>query len=482
MDEFNQDTENFITWLTKSADVKISPKIEVLDLRHLHEGRAVVAKEDISKEEVLFEIPYKSLINIQTSQIIKDFPFIHHKLQELGQWNGLIVCLLYEWEVLGETSKWWPYLKVLPTSTSLSGLMYWTDEQLKSLKPSLVLERIGKEGARQMYDTIVRFFNENGMGELIKNVKWENFLRVASTIMSYSFDVENPTIAADDDDDDDEGESLKSMVPFADTLNADTHKCNAHLEYDTNGLKMCAIVPILKGGQVYNIYGEHPNSEILRRYGYVEQDGSAYDFGEVLLTNIKKAVEDKLGVTELFLDSVLDILRDDDIIETYFEDEEIVLDSYDCYISGEILTELVLFLQIVTAVCSVPDIQNLNEDKRNISVKQVIKRCLKLVETQKVTHSCCEIWKSAVNNRLAEYPSDILNTKIQIDDNSPADVIRSSMAQVVLKSECKSLTKCLNSIDEQYDIIDDKILLDVILKRQAPTDTSSERGNKRQKK
>ena len=153
MDEFNQDTENFITWLTKSADVKISPKIEVLDLRHLHEGRAVVAKEDISKEEVLFEIPYKSLINIQTSQIIKDFPFIHHKLQELGQWNGLIVCLLYEWEVLGETSKWWPYLKVLPTSTSLSGLMYWTDEQLKSLKPSLVLERIGKEGARQMYDT-----------------------------------------------------------------------------------------------------------------------------------------------------------------------------------------------------------------------------------------------------------------------------------------------------------------------------------------
>lgn len=485
MDEFNKDTENFITWLEKSADVKISQKIEILDLRHLHEGRAVVTKEDVAKEEVLFEIPYKSLINIQTSQIVSDFPAIKDKLQELGQWNGLIVCLLYEWEVLGTKSKWWPYLKVLPTAASLSGLMYWTDEQLEELRPSLVLERIGKEGARQMFDTIVRFFNENGMQEQIKNVKWDNFLRVASTIMSYSFDVENPNSAANDNEDesDEEGatESLKSMVPFADTLNADTHKCNAHLEYDTDGLKMCAIMPIPKGGQVYNIYGEHPNSEILRRYGYVEQDGSAYDFGEVLLQNIKKAVEDKFGVNESFLDWLLDVLRDDDIIERYFEDEEIVLDSYDCYISGEILTELVLFLQIVTAVCAIPGIQEMSEEDKMTKLKSIIKRCLKLVEQQKVTRNCGDVWKAAVKNRLAEYPSGILTDKIQIDDNSPTDTIRKLMAKIVLKSECQSLTKCLDSIDDQYEMVEDQRLLDSVLKRPATSNGSGKSSHKRQK-
>ncbi|SMN22265.1 similar to Saccharomyces cerevisiae YDR257C RKM4 Ribosomal lysine methyltransferase specific for monomethylation of Rpl42ap and Rpl42bp (lysine 55) [Maudiozyma saulgeensis] len=490
MDQFNKDIEEFSNWLSDDADVKVSPKISIVDLRSSNEGRAVIANEQIAKDEILFEIPFKLLINIETSQINKDHPDIHNELNRLGQWNGLIVCLLYEWEWLHEKSKWWPYMKVLPTSGTLNGLMYWNEDQLKKLEPSLVLERIGKEGAKQMYETIMKFIRDNGLDKELGETSWESFLRVASTIMSYSFDVEkiDPNGSQEKDsqsaDDEDEPEtiSLKSMVPFADTLNADTHKCNAHLEYDKDSLKMRAINTIDKGGQVYNIYGEHPNSEILRRYGYVEMEGSAFDFGEVLLQNIKDSLKSIYSMDEEFMDWILTELKNDQMIETFFEDEEIVLDSYDCYISGEILTELVLFLQIITTFCSIPDVKDQNEVDRLATLNRVTKKCVQLVEGGTATQGCSEVWKLAVENRLKEYPEDCLNTAVTFDDNDSIDKIRESMAKIVLRSECQALDKCMSSISQQYKIINDEKLLNNILKRKSNPNDNRSPNSKRQKR
>lgn len=480
MDQFNKDTDEFSNWLLNSANVKVSSKITIVDLRNSNEGRAVVTNEQIAKDEILFEIPFESLINIETSQINKDYPDIQDKLNKLGQWNGLIVCLLYEWEWLHEKSKWWPYMKVLPTSGTLNGLMYWNDDQLKKLEPSLVLERIGKEGAKQMYETIMKFVRDNGLDKSLGNTSWENFLRVASTIMSYSFDVEKPE-GEGHDDDELETVSLKSMVPFADTLNADTHKCNAHLEYDRDSLKMRAIKSIAKDEQVYNIYGEHPNSEILRRYGYVEMEGSAFDFGEVILRNIKNSLQSKYTVDEEYLDWALTELKNDEMIETFFEDEEIVLDSYDCYISGEILTELVLFLQIITTLSSIPNVKDQNEVDRLVTLKRVTKKCVQLVESGVVTQGCSDVWKLSVKNRLKEYPEDCINITMSFDDNDSTDKIRESMAKIVLRSECRALDKCMESISQQYKIINDEKLLNNILKRKSNPDSDESSKTKKQK-
>ncbi|KAG0665777.1 hypothetical protein C6P45_000417 [Maudiozyma exigua] len=482
MDQFDRDTKNFVGWLSDVAHVKQSPKIAVKDLRNSNEGRAVIATDDIDTDEKLFEIPFESLINIETSQINNDYPGIQEKLAELGQWNGLVICLLYEWEYLGQRSRWWPYMQVLPTSTTLNGLMYWDEEQLDNLKPSLVLERIGKEGAKRMYETVQAFVIENGMKDVLGNVSWDDFLRVASTIMSYSFDVEK-TDENDEGEEDDENEqsaSLKSMVPFADTLNADTHKCNAHLEYDKSSLKMCAIQPIKKGEQVYNIYGEHPNSEILRRYGYVELDGSVFDFGEVCMTNIKESLKNKFKVDDKFIDWILEALKDDEMIEKFFEDEEIVLDSYDCYISGEILTELVLFLQIITTFCIIPGITSEDEVNRRSLLARVTKKCIQLVENSMVTASCSDVSQLAIRNRLNEYPGDCIEYKPDFANEDDINKIREGMAKVVLKSECQALTVCLDSINKQYKIIDDQKLLNNIIKRKGEGDKDSKKSNKRQ--
>lgn len=485
MDQFNRDTEEFVGWLSDVAHVKQSPKITVKDLRSSNEGRAVVATEDIEKDETLFEIPFDALINIETSQIIKDYPSIQEKLAELGQWNGLVICLLYEWEYLGEKSKWWSYMKVLPTSATLNGLMYWDEEELNNLTPSLVLERIGKEGAKRMYESVLTFIADNGMKDSLGNISWNDFLKVASTIMSYSFDVEKSDGNNEQDNEDDENEqpvSLKSMVPFADTLNADTHKCNAHLEYDKDSLKMCAIQPIKKGEQVYNIYGEHPNSEILRRYGYVELEGSAFDFGEVPMANIRDSLKIKFEVDDKFLDWVLDTLKDDEMIEKFFEDEEIVLDSYDCYISGEILTELVLFLQIISTFCTIPGITDEDNISKRSLLSRAAKKCIQLVENGMVTRSCSEVWQLAIRSRLHEYPPNCINYKPDFADNDDINKIREGMAKIVLKSECQALTVCLDSINKQYKVIDDQKLLNNIIKRRNEEDKGNKNSNKRQRK
>ena len=482
MDQFNRDTEEFVRWLSDVAHLKQSPKITVKDLRSSNEGRAVVATEDIENDETLFEIPFDALINIETSQINKDYPGIQEKLAELGQWNGLVICLLYEWEYLGEKSKWWPYMKVLPTSTTLNGLMYWDEEQLNDLKPSLVLERIGKEGARRMYESVQTFVTDNDMNDSLGNISWDDFLKVASTIMSYSFDVEKSDETNDEDDESEQPISLKSMVPFADTLNADTHKCNAHLEYDKDSLKMCAIQPIKNGEQVYNIYGEHPNSEILRRYGYVELEGSAFDFGEVPMANIKHSMKTKFGVDDKFIDWILDTLKDDEMIEKFFEDEEIVLDSYDCYISGEILTELVLFLQIISTFCLIPGITDEDESTKKSLLGRVAKKCIQLVENGMVTESCSDVWQLAIRNRLNEYPAHCIDYKPDFADNDDINKIRQGMAKVVLKSECQALTVCLDSINKQYKVIDDQKLLNNIIKRKSEDGNDNQKSNKRQRK
>ena len=99
----------------------------------------------------------------------------------------------------------------------------------------------------------------------------------------------------DDDDEEEDNEYYKSMVPFADTLNADTHLNNAILIYSTDQLIMTCIKPIAKGEQVYNTYSDHPNLELLRRYGYVELNGSKYDFGEIPLSTIKSVFIDQFN-------------------------------------------------------------------------------------------------------------------------------------------------------------------------------------------
>lgn len=85
MDTFSKNTECFVTWLEKNAKIEVSPKIKVKDLRSKSQGRAVVAIQKVKKDETLFEIPRTSVLNVTTSKLVRDYPWLEEKfLNEIG--------------------------------------------------------------------------------------------------------------------------------------------------------------------------------------------------------------------------------------------------------------------------------------------------------------------------------------------------------------------------------------------------------------
>ncbi|QRV79689.1 RuBisCO LSMT substrate-binding protein [Ceratobasidium sp. AG-Ba] len=84
-----------------------------------------------------------------------------------------------------------------------------------------------------------------------------------------------------DSDDDEEKVEDVSMVPMADMLNARYGGENAKLFYEPAVLKMVTTKPVSAGEQIWNTYGDPPNSDLLRRYGYIDALGTGLDIVEL---------------------------------------------------------------------------------------------------------------------------------------------------------------------------------------------------------
>lgn len=480
--QFDSRTSNFLNWLVSSANVQISTKVAFEDLRDVNQGRALVAVENIAKNETLFEIPRAHILNVTTSELGKRSPEIQQKLvTSVGHWEGLVLVILYEFKVLREQSLWWSYFEVLPSAKDMNNLIYWSQNDLDTLNPSLVLDRVGKDSAVEMYNRVLYHMQEFGIPGLI-DVTWEEFVHVASVIMSYSFDVERSDFGgneeqSDEEDDyytDDDGEDdssvlrdgyFKSMVPLADMLNSDTHGCNANLVYSSTSLKMIAIKNIHRGDQIYNIYGDHPNAEILRRYGYVEWSGSKFDFGEIPLSTVVNTIACNLNVSVSFIEHVLNYIKSSDSIDELFEGETIILDAYDCYADGGIVTECVTLIQVLCVLLQLPEIETYDEGSLLRVLHRIMKKVLQLIGSGRVTKNTVRLWEQIVDSRLKDYPSHAFR-EVTPDHTTPhEDSLRQRMAECVLQCEVRSIQNCFQSIENQFQVIDDEKLARNILKR-----------------
>ncbi|CAH2351276.1 ribosomal lysine N-methyltransferase 4 [[Candida] railenensis] len=474
---FEDRTKTFENWL-KTNQFKTSPKIKISDLREKNQGRCIIALEDIEENEELFSIPHSKILNLKNGDLYQSrlTSDLKSKLEELNDWESLILTIMWEWKVLKTKSAWLDYFNVLPLndpSYSFNHLMVWTDVELKSLNPSSILGRIGKEEAKEMYE---RLFTETVEDLGIKNemgdIAYDDYLKVASVIMSYSFDVEDENnLNGDEEDEEDEEDEvedklIKSMVPLADTLNADSNLCNANLTYSKSYLTMIATSKIAKGEQIYNTYSDHPNAEILRRYGYVELNGSKNDFGEVTLANIKESFSEQIPTIDEFIEYIHDEIDLDEIEEGI----ELLSEAYECYSSGEVIPEFILLVQFLVTISSVNSVEPVSFGDPS-SIKRILKKCLQLIESGKLTKGFIAQYKKILELRLGEYD---LESTSEIGDGSS----RRSMAKIVLKSESSSLTNCLdvNKVFESFKIIDDDKLLRNIVKKRVGEEQS---GNKK---
>ncbi|KAJ9361524.1 hypothetical protein DTO027B9_685 [Paecilomyces variotii] len=295
-DNFQRQADEFLAWLSQKPGVRISPKIQVTDLRGQAAGRGVVARTEISDGEELFAIPRTIVLTVQNSNLKDQLPQ-KEEFENLGPWLSLMLVMIHEY-LLGERSAWSAYFRVLPTR--FDTLMFWSESELAELQASAVVDKIGKQGAEEsileMIAPIVRanptlFPPVAGLssynGPEGERVLLELAHMMGSLIMAYAFDIEKPEDEEDDGEDgyvtDEEDELPKGMVPLADLLNADADRNNARLFQEEGFLVMKAIKPIHQGEEIFNDYGQIPRSDLLRRYGYVTENYAPYDVVELPL-------------------------------------------------------------------------------------------------------------------------------------------------------------------------------------------------------
>lgn len=499
-------------WLTESRGYKISPKVKVHDYRSQGQGRGLIAVEDIAEGEDLFTIPRDRVIAIDSDAegsgaLVQRVPELADGT--LDEWSALILYLMYH-ASKGEAFK--PYFDVIPAHFSTP--MFWDEGEAEQLlQGSTLVEKIGRAeaeaGFRENILPVVEKYKDTVFDGV--DVSVDAFHRVGSLIMSYSFDVdrikagssedkddenakEEDQASADEnedevpgdeeeheeliieeefsDDEDDDG-PVKAMVPLADTLNAHSQLCNAHLEQEDDGsLVMRATAAIPAGGQIYNTYGDFPNSDLLRRYGYTELGGTASDLVEITVNDLVDAVvahapapankfaepatrESTLQLVQLLADWEEGVM-------------EIVDDSYDVErtTAGVPSTELLSLVNfLVLALVRSKDLKafrralkrNGGADEEKLT-KKLVKTLVKHAATGKLTfREAVPVWRAIFESRIGKYAQSVQDeckrraaTKNELETDSLTQVVvgaREAMATEVLVGEVDILRSGLAWVD-----------------------------------
>jgi len=511
-DEFTKQTQAFVQWLTESRGYKISPKVKVHDYRSQGQGRGLIAVEDIAEGEDLFTIPRDRVIAIDSDAegsgaLVQRVPELADGT--LDEWSALILYLMYH-ASKGEAFK--PYFDVIPAHFSTP--MFWDEGEAEQLlQGSTLVEKIGRAeaeaGFRENILPVVEKYKDTVFDGV--DVSVDAFHRVGSLIMSYSFDVdrikagssedkddenakEEDQASADEnedevpgdeeeheeliieeefsDDEDDDG-PFKAMVPLADTLNAHSQLCNAHLEQEDDGsLVMRATAAIPAGGQIYNTYGDFPNSDLLRRYGYTELGGTASDLVEITVNDLVDAVvahapapankfaepatrESTLQLVQLLADWEEGVM-------------EIVDDSYDVErtTAGVPSTELLSLVNfLVLALVRSKDLKafrralkrNGGADEEKLT-KKLVKTLVKHAATGKLTfREAVPVWRAIFESRIGKYGQSVQDeckrraaAKNELETDSLTQVVvgaREAMATEVLVGEVDILRSGLAWVD-----------------------------------
>ncbi|CAE6418323.1 unnamed protein product [Rhizoctonia solani] len=285
-------------------------------------GVGAIAVKDIPKGHVLFEIPRNILLSTRTCTLKSKLTRAEWEVLGKG-WTPLILCMMWE-AAKGNESIWDGYLATMPMRFDTP--MFWPISELEELRGTSIEEKIGREDAEKDYtERVVPLLKSRPdlffPSHLDTHYTLEQFHIMGSRILSRSFQVEGDEIEAEEnpdvsmessksmdvdrsreeanpqgeanedengqeDDGDSDSEDCENvedvaMVPMADMLNARYGGENAKLFYEPRDLKMITTKAIAAGEQIWNTYGDPPNSELLRRYGYVDVLGQGLDIVEI---------------------------------------------------------------------------------------------------------------------------------------------------------------------------------------------------------
>ncbi|KAK9249191.1 hypothetical protein V1506DRAFT_527290 [Lipomyces tetrasporus] len=481
--EFESQSDAFMTWLRAQSGVRITNKISFCDLRLQQQGRGVIANADINEGEVVFSIPRSVILSIENSGIAEKVP----EILELDHWIGMIITMMAEDR---PDSRWKPYFDILPRKFTTP--MFWPEADLEELCGTTVLSQLGKSDAEATYGDIVLPIVKKHMDIFAKvDHSISAYHRMGSLILSYSFDVERegqcdknevdrddetdsvaevPELDESDSDDEDlsaednngdEGETakednedvieveeeeedededddedqkfVKAMVPMADMLNGDSDLCNAKLFYSKEHLEMRAIKYIPKGSQVYNTYGDLPNADLLRRYGYVRYGKTKDDVVEIETQLVIDTASH--GLPESHLKKRIDFMVEVD----EEEDEELLDDSIQIPTSSSAIPTSALLLTYILMLN--PAAFRSLKKQGHENIQRIARKELKSEEQR-------ELWIAIIKKKLAQYKTDIVTDENLILETSPDVNLNLRNAIEVRLSEKRILEAAMRKVRE----------------------------------
>lgn len=106
-----------------------------------------VATKNLSREELYLAVPNEAIID--TYKADRDYHFskllfdLERRFFRRDDFHELMLYLIYQCFVKGSESKYWPYLRLLPSPAEMDRPLFWSREQVDSrLGPSFVKESI----------------------------------------------------------------------------------------------------------------------------------------------------------------------------------------------------------------------------------------------------------------------------------------------------------------------------------------------------
>ncbi|KAH9033284.1 SET domain-containing protein [Lactarius pseudohatsudake] len=392
-------------------------------------GWGAFALRDLQQDHTLFSLSRDLTLSTRTSSLpplIGEEDWKKHGLHV--SWAGLILCLMWE-AAQGESSKWSTYLASLPITFDTP--MFWGSEDLEQLKGTAVLDKIGKEQAENDYaNKVVPILKSRtdlfGTEHPDSRFSLEAYHVMGSRILSRSFQVEaqpqvdgsqtpplahegaemdlddsSPLPHGNDDtgnieedvesnDDDGDDPANVAMVPMADMLNARYGCANAKLFDEDRDLRMVTTRSVRQGEQIWNTYGDLPNSELLRRYGHVDQVPLA-----------EGGIGNPADIVEIRADLVVEVIvqnypewagpRSAERVDWWLEeggDDVFVVDS-----SNDVPEEISSFVRLL--MMSAPEWEKTKRKSR--------------LPKPKEDEAALSVTADVVRRRLAEYPTTIEN-------------------------------------------------------------------------
>jgi SET domain-containing protein 6 len=357
-----------------------------------------VATQDIAEHEILFRIPRTAILSVENSILSTEIPAATFEM--LGPWLSLILVMLYE-NLNGDASNWSKYFSVLPTE--FNTLMFWSEDELAELQASAVVNKIGKEGANEVFMeqllpvikefADIFFAGDERAKQRAEEMRDERNVtlmhNMGSLIMAYAFDVEPATPRKDVDEEgfaeEEEDEALpKGMIPLADMLNADADRNNARLFYEDKHLDMKALKPIKAGEEIFNDYGPLPRSDLLRRYGYITDNYAQYDVVEIPMD----LVTDLATAAGVHSEKRLEYMEEQEIIDTGYD----IVASTPFTLQESLSPELVILVETLLLP---------TEEYERMKSKG------KLPKPEKVSSKGAEFLHKLVQSRSAQYATTL---------------------------------------------------------------------------